>query len=55
MKRCGAAAQTNLSKYSNVTFVAAPAEATTLQDHSIDLIVAAQAYHWFDRPAFAKE
>jgi SAM-dependent methyltransferase len=27
----------------------APAEATTLPDHSIDLIVAGQAFHWFDR------
>jgi SAM-dependent methyltransferase len=27
----------------------ATAEATTLPDHSIDLILAAQAFHWFDR------
>jgi SAM-dependent methyltransferase len=26
------------------------AEATTLEDHSVDLVVAAQAFHWFKRP-----
>lgn len=30
--------------------IAAPAEATTLQDHSLDLVFAAQAFHWFDVP-----
>ena len=29
--------------------VAAPAEATTLADRSMDMIVSAQAFHWFDR------
>jgi SAM-dependent methyltransferase len=29
--------------------VAAPAEATTLPDHSVDMILSAQAFHWFDR------
>lgn len=31
------------------------ADSTTLPDHSIDLIVAAQAFHWFDRDAFKRE
>jgi SAM-dependent methyltransferase len=31
------------------------AEATTLADASVDLVVAAQAYHWFDKPATAQE
>lgn len=31
------------------------AEATTLPDQSIDLVIAAQAFHWFDRAAFARE
>ena len=35
--------------------VAAPAEATTLPASSIDLVVAAQAFHWFDRAAFHAE
>ena len=35
--------------------VNASAEATTLPDHSIDLFVAAQAFHWFDIPAARAE
>jgi SAM-dependent methyltransferase len=31
------------------------AEATTLPDASVQLVVAAQAFHWFDRLAFRKE
>ena len=31
------------------------AEATTLGDHSVDLVVCAQAFHWFDAPATAQE
>ena len=33
----------------------ASAEATTLPDNSIDLFVAAQAFHWFDIPAARRE
>ena len=29
--------------------VAAPAEATTLPDRSVEMILSAQAFHWFDR------
>jgi SAM-dependent methyltransferase len=35
--------------------VAAAAEATTLSAASVDAVVAAQACHWFDRPAFRAE
>ena len=28
---------------------------TTLEDHSADFVTTAQAFHWFDVPAFAKE
>jgi len=35
--------------------VAAPAEATTLPGSSVDVVVAAQAFHWFDRAAFRAE
>src|SRR5688500_12874890 len=31
------------------------AEATTLPDASVDLVVAGQAFHWFDRPAARRE
>lgn len=37
------------------TSVAASAEATTLASASIDLIVAGQAFHWFDRIAARRE
>ena len=43
-----------LAEYPNFTSVAASAEDTTLQDNSIDIITASQAFHWFDR-AKAKE
>lgn len=35
--------------------VSAPAEATTLKDASVDLVTAAQAFHWFDKPRFKAE
>lgn len=40
-----------LAKYSKFVSVNATAEATTLSDHSVDLIVAGQAFHWFNRQA----
>ena len=39
-----------LNANSNFISVDATAEATTLQDGSINLITAAQAFHWFDIP-----
>ena len=38
-----------LEPYANFTSVIGTAEATTLPDHSIDFVVAGQAFHWFDR------
>jgi SAM-dependent methyltransferase len=38
-----------LNDYTQFTSVAAPAEATTLPDASVDFIVVAQAFHWFDQ------
>lgn len=35
--------------------IAASAEATTLPDASVDAVIAAQAFHWFDRRRFRAE
>jgi SAM-dependent methyltransferase len=47
-----------LRAYPRFTSVAGTAEATTLADHSVDLITAAQAAHWFNgekaRPEFIR-
>lgn len=45
MREAGDAA---LGNFENFYSVNGRAEATTLQDHSVDLIVAGQAFHWFD-------
>lgn len=39
----------------NVEFRVAPAEASGLEDRSIDLVTVAQAAHWFDLPRFYDE
>ena len=39
----------------NFKAVEGTAEHTNLEDHSIDLIVVAQAFHWFDKEKFKKE
>jgi SAM-dependent methyltransferase len=38
-----------------VSYRVAPAEATGLPDACADLVVAAQAFHWFDQPRFQVE
>ena len=38
-----------LAGYSKFSSIAGTAEATTLLDHSVDFVSAAQAAHWFDR------
>ncbi len=50
-----AAGERLLAKYPSFVSVNATAESTTLADHSIDLIVAGQAFHWFDRAATRSE
>src|ERR1700681_2154275 len=52
MRRAG---ERFLGRYSRFTSVAGTAEATTLPDHGVDLITAAQAAHWFDRGKARRE
>lgn len=47
MRRAG---ETMLDKFSRYRSIAGSAEATTLDARSVDMITAAQAFHWFDRP-----
>ena len=44
-----------LARYPSFTSVAGSAEATTLDEHSVDIITAAQAAHWFDREKARRE
>ena len=44
-----------LANYPNFTSIAGSAEATTLPDHSVDFVTAAQAAHWFHRERARKE
>jgi SAM-dependent methyltransferase len=44
-----------LAAYLKFRSIAATAEATTLPSASIDLVTAAQAYHWFDPPSARAE
>lgn len=45
----------NITVQDRVRYICAPAENIPLPDHSIDLITAAQAAHWFDLPRFYDE
>lgn len=44
-----------LQQYKNFTSIDGTAEHTTLEDDSVDLIVAGQAFHWFDRITTRRE
>lgn len=50
-----AAGRSTLSKYPGFTMHEARAEATGLEDASVDVVVTGQAFHWFDAVAAAKE
>jgi SAM-dependent methyltransferase len=50
-----AAGERLLASFPNFTSVAGTAEATTLADHSVDFVTAAQAAHWFDRHRARRE
>ncbi|NHJ22164.1 MAG: class I SAM-dependent methyltransferase [Candidatus Lokiarchaeota archaeon] len=49
------AAENFLSEYDNFLSIEGSAEATGLDDNSIDLIIAGQAFHWFDVEQAKKE
>lgn len=49
------AAEGLLSEYDNFISVHGSSEATNLKNNSIDLIVCAQAFHWFDRAKTKQE
>ncbi|TQV84019.1 class I SAM-dependent methyltransferase [Exilibacterium tricleocarpae] len=38
-----------------IAYSVAPAEQTTIEEQSVDLVVVAQAAHWFDLPRFYRE
>lgn len=44
-----------LSEIAGIIVVDAPAENTGLADHSVGLVTAAQAFHWFDEKKFKAE
>lgn len=48
-------AEDNLSPFSNFISVNGTAENTALPDSSVDFVIAAQAFHWFDRQKFKAE
>jgi ubiquinone/menaquinone biosynthesis C-methylase UbiE len=52
MRRAG---EEYLASYARFTSIAGTAEATTLPDHSVDIVTAAQAAHWFDRAKARRE
>ncbi len=49
------AAERLLADYDGFVSVDGAAEATTLDDASVDLVTAGQAFHWFDQPAARAE
>ena len=52
MRRAG---EQFLASYSRFTSITGTAETTTLPDHSVDIVTAAQAAHWFDRDKARRE
>ena len=50
-----AVAKTALGRNHHFSIVDGTAESTGLADHSVDLVLAAQAFHWFNVPAARQE
>ena len=44
-----------LARFENFSAISGSAEHTLLPDTSIDMVLAAQAFHWFDAPTVRKE
>ena len=55
MRRCGRRRSSISSEFPNFKPVDGTSDATTLPDGSVDLIAAAQAFHWFDREKTKRE
>ena len=49
------AAERLLKAHANFKSIAGKAEATTLDDQSVDFVIAGQAFHWFDQETARKE
>jgi SAM-dependent methyltransferase len=49
------AGESYLNHYSNFRSISGTAEHTPLRDHSIDFVVAGQAFHWFEPEPFRRE
>jgi SAM-dependent methyltransferase len=49
------AGESYLNRYANFRSIAGTAEHTALRDHSIDMVTAAQAFHWFELEKFRTE
>ena len=54
-KEMRAAGEEYLAAYDSFASIDASAEATTLEDATIDFVTAGQAFHWFDPAATARE
>lgn len=48
-------AELQFKEYENIVSVSGCAENTLLRENSVDCITVAQAFHWFDKSAFARE
>jgi ubiquinone/menaquinone biosynthesis C-methylase UbiE len=49
------AAEEDLNQFAHFTSIKGTAEETTIPDKSVDLVIAAQAFHWFDHDKFKLE
>lgn len=50
-----AAAEKSMTDYGNIISVCGNSDNTGLGNHSVDIVTAAQAFHWFNRQSFKNE